>query len=247
MRSLAGAYIQAVQERLGRSSTEVEQRPALMAQAWTDVLSVAGAGISLVSEVRIPLGASDDSAAHAEQLQVTFGEGPCLLSMHTQEPLTFDHDEMTRRWPLLTQDLTDNTPYQSVASIPIGAAGGPPLAALDLYSNHSAPDRELSDAATTATIEALTSAYLFATPLPSPSDSRPSSPELSPWLTAAHDHPRMQVWQVVGQMLAHTPRLTPPDALALIRAYAYSHHINLDEIIHLVISGKLDPAAVADG
>jgi hypothetical protein len=57
---------------------------------------VDGAGISLffASDRRLPLGASDPDTAEAERLQFTVGEGPCLTSYVTGEPVLADEATM---------------------------------------------------------------------------------------------------------------------------------------------------------
>src|SRR6185437_11302048 len=63
----------------GRQDGGLELLPVRLAQACVAVLPVSGAGISLLyDDFRVPLGASDDAASCAEQLQFTTGEGPCL-------------------------------------------------------------------------------------------------------------------------------------------------------------------------
>jgi hypothetical protein len=62
-----------------------ELLPTRLMKAAAAVLPVAAAGISIFisSGHRVPLGASDDTAALAERLQFTSGEGPCLSAHAT--------------------------------------------------------------------------------------------------------------------------------------------------------------------
>ena len=65
--------------------------PSVLTAAAASVLSVDGAGISLIDDaLRVPLGASSDVVSVAEQLQVTVGDGPCLSAAAAREPLAAD-------------------------------------------------------------------------------------------------------------------------------------------------------------
>ena len=62
--------------------TSPARMPVRLSKACTRVLPVAGAGLSLFSAptMPIPIGASDDTALIAEQLQFTTAEGPCFTA-----------------------------------------------------------------------------------------------------------------------------------------------------------------------
>ena len=110
-----------------------ELLPVRLARAAVRVLpGVAGAGISVLAEpgMRVPLGASDEDAATAEQLQFTVGEGPCLQAHTSALPVYAPAAVFTARWPLLYAELTARTPYRAVLALPLRYRF---TGALDLY------------------------------------------------------------------------------------------------------------------
>ena len=102
-----------------------ELLPMVLAQAAVSVLPVEGAGLSLIKDLRVPIGASDEIVARAEALQTTLGEGPCLTAAALEQPLVADHATMAARWPIFHQEFIAQTPYRSVASVPLRPDAGP--------------------------------------------------------------------------------------------------------------------------
>lgn len=92
-----------------------ELLPTVLARAYLQVLPVAGAGLSITGELRLPLGSSDDVAAAAERLQTTLGEGPCLVACSANEPQLFDQAALSSTWPVFHDEFVTSTPYRSVA------------------------------------------------------------------------------------------------------------------------------------
>ena len=82
-------FMAAVIDAHDTQDSATEMLPMLLAQACVKVLlPVTGAGVSITEDgLRVPLGASDATAAQAESLQTTLGEGPCLEATATSEPL----------------------------------------------------------------------------------------------------------------------------------------------------------------
>src|ERR1700712_3507142 len=120
-----------------------ELLPARLMRAVAEALPVAAAGISVFSTDghRVPLGASDDTAALAERLQFTVGEGPCLSVHGTGQALLATGEVMARRWPAFHSELLGRTPFRSILSIPLDQPGLGGDAAMDLY--YQEPDRAL--------------------------------------------------------------------------------------------------------
>ncbi|WP_375484384.1 ANTAR domain-containing protein [uncultured Jatrophihabitans sp.] len=110
-------------------------RVGRIAAAAARALGAAGASISVqVSEVRVPFGASDATAALAESVQFTEGVGPCIESIMTRSRVDAPASVLRRRWPGLAERWRTDTPYRSALSEPIlldGVTG-----ALDVYLTH---------------------------------------------------------------------------------------------------------------
>jgi hypothetical protein len=123
-------------EALASSPPELtgpELLPARLARACARALDVDGAGLSLhVGLLRTPIGASDAVTAHAERLQFTVGDGPCLRANDDGVEITFAIEDIQRNWPQLWAALLGDTPYRGVLSVPLPPPMGP-LVVLDLY------------------------------------------------------------------------------------------------------------------
>lgn len=97
---LAERYRAAVAAAVDAVQDDGTLLPTLLSQACVEVLPVEGAGISVTQDLRVPLGSSDATAALAERLQTTLGEGPCLDAVGTPLPLTAGVDAIQERWPV---------------------------------------------------------------------------------------------------------------------------------------------------
>lgn len=226
--------------------------PSVLAAACMDVLPVDGAGISLVSaELRVPLGWSSATVAAAEQLQVTLGDGPCLSAASDGRALIADGDVVSAHWPVYHQQLSDQTPFASVAAVPLAAPGQPSFAALNLYSTRPDFSSVLAlpeAAAVAAPIVTVLLGMLDPDGLPAPADL----------LTAGPAEDRMRAWQAVGMVMAaahlnptghgrdrvRAVGLNTTDALAVLRGYAYSHDLTLDQVTGQITNLDLDPVDI---
>ena len=222
--------------------TGPELLPARLMRATAAVLPVVAAGISAFSKYRhrVPLGASDDTAALAERLQFTVGEGPCLAAHAGLQAVVAPAEVMARCWPAFHQELTRRTPYRAIVSIPIAdyRLGGE--VAIDLYY----PDHELRldgkncrdiTAATAAIVALLAAGSGLADPLlPGPV-----------WLNNQPVHARTAVWIAVG-LVGVTLQLDSRDALSVLRGYAYSHDTTIDDIARALTNRELPVEALSN-
>ena len=210
--------------------------PTVLATACADVLGVGGAGLSLIGDLRVPLAASDPDVRRAEQLQTTLGEGPCLSAVTTGEALAADPTQMMQAWPVFHDELTRQTSFQSVVSLPLGMPGKQPFGALDLYSTESEPDRSLLEGPTRHDIVRVVTTFLTGLPL-STLLTHGAAP---PLLDGANDlvAARMTVWTAVGMLMATTGN-SQAEALALLRGHAYSHTTSLDDIAQQITTHQL--------
>ena len=222
--------------------------PSVLAEACVDVLPVDGAGISLArTELRVPLGWSDHTVAAAERLQTTLGDGPCLSAAAAGTALVADHHVVAARWPVYHQQLRDQTPFASVAAVPLAQPGMPSFAALNLYA--ARPDL--------STILTVPEATAVAAPIVAVllGILDPDDQAASELLDTHPAEDRMLAWRAVGMVMAaaHLNRTGPggdrvdvaglddSDALALLRGYAYSHDLTLDQLTARITDLDLDP------
>jgi hypothetical protein len=216
-----------------------EVLPTVLAQACVEVLPVAGAGLSVTQFLRVPLGASDEAAACAERLQTSLGEGPCLAATDLAEPLIADLDGIASRWPVFHLELVQQTPYRSVASLPL--LWGHPRqrrGAVDLYMTR--PDLpSLPIDVVAGDVADSMAEMLFASP---PVVER-NGISLPMWLAGDSATQRMNVWMAVGMLVGHAG-LDSADGVAVLRAYAFGHSVSLDEVAEAMINKRLDPETV---
>ena len=239
MMELLNRFRDAVATAYQARTGDPELVPMALSQACVEVLGVAGAGISLTDEIRVPLGASDTVAARAERLQTTLGEGPCLSAADSAEPLVADQDTIAARWPLFHRELVSQTPYRSIMSIPLLARDGfTCLGALDLYlaEAQAAPDFFVSQVI--SAIAAPISSVLF------DYDGIRANPNALPsWLNSASVTERMHVWIAVGILMEHSG-VGNDDALAALRAHARAKNESIDDTADRMMSLELRPGSV---
>lgn len=226
--------------------------PVRLTRAFVAVLPVDGAGLSLhETDLRVPIGASDEVATLAERLQFTQGEGPCIDSAAHRRLMVADTDELERRWPWFTAELFRHTPYRAVVSIPL-AITRRSFAALDLFlvssaavetlslTDLSAVSGELADALSSAV-----SAMSTGEPADPEVESEPGGLGMLPaWLHSAPAQARTYVWVAMGMMMTEF-HLGAADALALLRSYSYSRAMQLDDVAAGVVTGTINVAEMA--
>lgn len=214
-----------------------ELLPDRLSRACVDVLAVRGAGISVMDVLRVPVGASDHTAAAAERLQSTTGEGPCLFAHASQRAVIATETAISQQWPAFYVEFVGRTPYRSAASLPlaIGRAG---LGALDLYFQR-ADDVEHLDLADAVAVADQISAVMSGAPsLVSQYGVREPA-----WLSSAAARERLRVWQAIGR-IGVALALPSADALSMLRAHAYVAGRDLDDVAADVVSGELPTDAL---
>jgi hypothetical protein len=212
-----------------------ELLPARWARAAARGLGVDGAGLSMHDDdgLATPLGASDRAAARAEQLQFTFGHGPCLRVHDTGRTITFDEADLVRFWPQLHDSLVGETPFRAVLSTPLLPPLGPTLV-LDLYLR----DHERVHALDRDAVEEVTVALTRQVVRAVGASGRDAG---VPWWQGPEARGRAGVWQAMGALSVRL-RLDPPDALAVLRAHAVGTGRVVEDVAADVVAGRLSPA-----
>ncbi len=188
-------------------------RPAWLTRAAVAVLPVDAASLGVhYHGARLPLGSSDAAAAHAEQVQFTLGEGPCLEATASRMLVAADETRMGRRRPVLADAWIAGTPFRSMASVPVDLSGA--VGALDLYSRAEQVAEALEPADVT-TVAALIGRALGA-------DGRA-------WLASENARGRQAVWVAVGMVMERWG-VTDPEALARLRGHAFGNSLTLDDL-----------------
>lgn len=214
-----------------------ELLPVRLARACVAVLPVAGAGLSLFNDVfRVPLGANDEPATLAERLQFTQGEGPCLDATRSGRIVVARREQIERRWPMFADALFRRTPYRSIIAVPLPLAAEL-TGALDLYLTESDAVRAVSVADVSVVTDHVVDALMIAQAI---SGKQASVEESEPALMhgpAARS--RTTVWLAMG-MIMTVLGVDAQDALARLRAFAFSHDALLDDIAGALVYGTLE-------
>src|SRR4051794_27750984 len=203
-----------------------------LARACVAALPVDGAGLSIhdLQGHRTPIGASDPVASHAERLQFTLGDGPCLRAHDDGLAIAFDEAAIARNWPELHASLIGETPFRAVLSVPLLPPLGP-LLVLDLYVRDPdalpATDRDDVEDVTIALTRAMVAAALGA-----------PMPEGRGWWDGPDALRRARVWQATG-MVNVGLGLDAPDALAVLKAHAFAVGRVVDDVAADLVDGRL--------
>ncbi|MBM9467949.1 GAF and ANTAR domain-containing protein [Nakamurella leprariae] len=209
-----------------------ELLPERLAVATARALPVAGAGLSLHGDdLRIPVGASDESAALAERLQFTLGSGPCLEAYALGEPLLAAEPVIAKHWPKYHHDLVARTAFRSVASVPLHD-DLVQIGVLDLFGTGAS--LHTLDLAVVNTVAEQICRLLVDAEL-SAEVGRSSL-----WLSNPAAAARNQVVQAAG-IINVALELTAPRALSLLRAYSYRTERPVEATAQLIVDGVLLP------
>jgi hypothetical protein len=118
--------------------------------AGVDLLSVDGAGVSLITDdSHRCIGSSDSFSAGIEALQGSFREGPCFDAVLLGKPIfapRLNSQAMRARWPRFTQSAVA-AGARSIFGFPM-AAKGVTFGALDLFAKQpqNMTDNDIADA-----------------------------------------------------------------------------------------------------
>ena len=214
-----------------------ELLPVRLARACAQTLGVDGAGLSVAApgQHRVPLGASSATAALAERLQFTVGDGPCEAAQRHQEPVFAASTDLRRRWPAFARLLAEHTPYRAVVALPIGETlAGPGALGLLFTDETTVPDLDVFEAMAVGDLAcaALGDAAVWAQWSP---DGGPA------WLHGPPARRRRLVWTAISRV-AMARDASAPAALDLLRSAAQATARTVDDLAGDLLAGRLDPA-----
>ncbi len=234
--SIATRFRAALEDVREPGLADPELLPSRLARACARTLGVDGAGLSVSTarEDRLPLGASSTTAALAERLQFTAGDGPCTSAQRHQEPVFAASTDLRRRWPAFARLLAEHTPYRAVVSLPIGETLAGPGALDLLFTDESAvPDLDVFEAMAVGDLAcaALGDATVWAQWSP---DGGPA------WLHGPAAQHRRVVWTAIGRV-ALARDVPAPAALEVLRSAARTAARTVDDLAGDVVAGRLGP------
>ncbi|WP_320780180.1 GAF domain-containing protein [Streptomyces sp. CRN 30] len=193
-------------------------------------LSSDGLGVILITdgELRTIGHATDPRARHLENAQLVSGEGPCTEAYVTDRLVEApDLRAVRERWPVFTR-AADEQGLRAVTALPL-ATGRLRVGAMDLYRAAPGPltDGERTRVRGWARIVAMLA--LDAHPGMVTDEYRRVRPGPQGYPPRVH---------AAAGVLAEADGLTPFDALARMRAHAFSHDRSLLETADRVISER---------
>lgn len=199
-------------------------------------LNIDGAGLSVLtgSPSRETLWATDDTAELLEDLQFTLNEGPCMEAAATGAPIfvpDLEYSVHSARWPIFTAAVLDQTYVAAVFALPL-QWGAVKLGVLDLYriipgSLDGSARRDVLAAVDTAAVMMLSAR------------TEPDDP-----IGGVHDWlgrdlgGRAEIHQATGMVLDQL-KASPTDALARMRAYAFTEGRLLIDVARDVVARRL--------
>jgi GAF domain-containing protein len=208
-----------------------------------EVTGVQGAALSvyLGPDIAVPIGASDAVATTGEALQFMVREGPCLAAYSQREPvlvpdLQHPDSQAWSSWPTYADQIIRRTPYRAVFAYPL-LQGGRAMGSLSLY-RHSVGHLDGQDELTV--LAQRVGEYLLKAETLIGADGEPEHQ----WMNGLSALRRRQVWLAQGLTL-QVNRITPGQALELLRAQAFTADRLLDDIAEDIVAGRL-PAPVVE-
>jgi hypothetical protein len=228
-------FLEALQGPVADELAGPDMLPTRLARAAAVALPMDGAGLSIHegAGLRTPVGASNPDAAHAERLQFTHGDGPCLRAHDTGRAIAFDLEDIARNWPELHASLVGESPFRAVLSLPLPPPLGPTVV-LDLYATDPARLTQVPRADVETVLLCMTEELVRA------SDTPAGAPR---WWDAPDARRRVAVWQATG-VLSVTLDMDVVAALAVLRAHAFATGRVVDDVAADVIGGQIEPATL---
>jgi hypothetical protein len=200
--------------------------------AAVKALPMSGAGLSLMSEdgVRGVAAASDSASERIDELQFTLGEGPCMDAFTSRRPvLEPDLDGGGKsRWPIYSAAVHAEGVRAAFAfPLQLGAAR---LGVLDFYrvAKGSLTAEELAQALTFADVA--TSMLLDGQELAAEGAAADGLAEVLEY--------RLELYQAQGMVMVQMG-VSLVEALAILRAYAYSRERDLGDVARDVVTRGL--------
>lgn len=231
----AGERVRAVLSAAVAGSGSGLEAADRLCHACVEVLTVDGASLSLMhgGTSQGTVAASGELSRRLDELQFTFGEGPCFDSVRLAVPVVVadlqDQDE--QRWPAYS-DAARGSGVRAIYALPVSAATAP-IGVLDLF--RSTPGL----LSTQQMVGGLLAAEMATLPLldllgGGPERSR-SDDEVSAELQALE---RVEVYQATGMLMGQLD-CGPTEALVRLRAHAFAVGLTASEVAWMIVERRL--------
>ncbi|HUR52210.1 MAG TPA: GAF and ANTAR domain-containing protein [Mycobacteriales bacterium] len=229
-----------MRDGLGAALTEASTPLAAadgLCHACVDLLGVDGASVSLMDTGALQgtFGSSNELSRMLDELQFTYGQGPCLDAVATGRPVIAENltSPEESRWPVLSEALLGEG-IQAVFSLPVAVARTP-IGALDLYRHVSGP---LDEAAFAGGLWAASLASLPVLALMASDADWPALSQSADSIEELASLERVEVYQATGMIVAALG-VTAADALVRLRSYAIAHSLTASAVAYLIVKREL--------
>lgn len=208
-----------------------------LCRACVELLGVDGAAVSFMHDgaSRGTFGSSGDLSRRLDDYQFTFGEGPCLEAVREGRPVLVPDLRVTTegRWPAFAEAVLAQG-VCAVFALPVTIATRQ-IGALDMF-RHQAGDLTVADLQ-----GGLLAAELAALPLldlfSADTDWTRAGQGGDGW-SALATLGRVEVYQATG-MLIDQLGVGATEALARLRAHAFSEGVTASEVAWAIVEGRL--------
>lgn len=228
--------------RAALSAAVTGSRPGLSAadrlcQACVELLTVDGAAISLIHQgtSRGTFGSSGPLSRRLDELQFTFGEGPCLDSVRTARPVLVADlgDPAEERWPAFAGALLE-AGVRAVYALPVAVASAS-VGVLDLFRNTAGPlaGDDLAGGLLAAELAALPLLDLMA----GDHDWTGLGQGTNAWSELASLE-RVEVYQATGMIMGQL-KVSSAEALVRLRAHAFARGLTAGEVAWSIVERQL--------
>ncbi|MFD3516373.1 GAF and ANTAR domain-containing protein [Streptomyces sp. NPDC058657] len=190
-----------------------------------------GVGVSVITagQIRTVAHASDERSLRLEDAQLVAGEGPCTEAYLQRRIVEVDVATSAGKWPVFLRTAGD-LGIRRVVAVPLVVGEGIPVGAMDVYHTAHTPLGEGERGKLEAYARIL---GLFVV------DAHPA---LIGWEQAAPERGPVGYPPVVHQAAgsaAEASDVTVAEALARMRAHAFSQQQLLRDVAHDILAGRL--------
>lgn len=205
-----------------------------LCHACVDVLTVDGASLSLMHNGMAPatVGASGDLGRRLDELQFTFGEGPCYDSVRSSGPVMAPdlQDPGEQRWPAFSAAVLDSG-VRAVYALPVSADAAP-IGVLDLFRTTPGvlSQQDLFGGLLAAKLAAQPLLDLLNDDRDRGGGSDDSAPDVA--------LERVEVYQAVGMLMGQLD-CDPTEALIRLRGHAFAVGSTASEVAWLIVDRQL--------
>ena len=218
--------------------TSALERKTSLCAPFLGALPIDGAAISTLGT---PFGsetvcASDQLAAHLDEVQIDLGEGPCWQAVTTRRPVLTPNLRNARdeAWPVFAKAIRDDD-VGALHAFPL-VIGSLSIGAIDMYSvkTGSFSDQQVSDAAQLAGIAARQVLRRALSTRQAREGGTRAGEDVS-------EYSRRVVHQATGMVLVQLD-IPAADALLVIRGHAFAHGISVRDVATAIVERRLDLA-----